>query len=669
MRLIMNSEQILEDSIFKIGKVIAVEGRSIKIEVDKTKNSSHLIYKGELLKNVSVGGYVKIIKGFTKIIGKVEGEFVEEDKLYSAKIYASKKEKVSRVLHVSLLGFFRGFEFERGIKELPLIDNECFLLHNAEFDQVHNFIKKGDKPITIGTLSLEKGQEIQIGINSLFASHIGIFGNTGSGKSYTLAKIYRELFEIYKESKNFQAKAQFFLLDFNGEYVDEDDHIIIEKEYKNIYKISTRTAEGGTKFPVSKEALDDPSFWIVFLDAKEKTQEPFIHRVLRVSPGGGDLNDFVRNRLDSLIRIVIDKKDKNLGAKILLELFFDLFPSIINQSVISEIIEFLETQLGFNGSTGSYYVKSIAGTTAYNEENIRQYIIQPLTAMITRLEFLNEAYIDVIRLKMIMKYYAEIIRGHSNKEHISPLIKRLDTRIKDLKKILRVAEVGESRGEANFTIISLRDVNMSIRKILPLLLCKNLYDEKKKAGDEETYLNIIIDEAHNILSEDSVRESEHWKDHRLETFEEIIKEGRKFGVFLTIASQRPSDISSTVISQLHNFFLHRLINNEDIRAIEKTISYLDKVSFGYLPILPTGTCILAGLLAQIPVVVDVGKIPVEYEPRNKTMTLIEKWSSEDNETQQQTPVDNLPISEDELFDEGSWEGPAQEEPPLPDEEF
>ena len=113
---------------------------------------------------------------------------------------------------------------------------------------------------------------------------------------------------------------------------------------------------------------------------------------------------------------------------------------------------------------------------------------------------------------------------------------------------------------------------------------------------------------------------------RLETFEEIIKEGRKFGVFLTIASQRPSDISPTIISQLRNYFLHRLINNEDIKAVEKTISYLDKVSFEYLPILPTGTCIVAGLLANIPVVIDIGKIePAKHEPKNKTLKPTENW--------------------------------------------
>jgi DNA helicase HerA-like ATPase len=95
---------------------------------------------------------------------------------------------------------------------------------------------------------------------------------------------------------------------------------------------------------------------------------------------------------------------------------------------------------------------------------------------------------------------------------------------------------------------------MQMRKVLPLLLCKKLYSDKKAENDDQKYLNIIVDEAHNILSEDSERESEQWKDYRLETFEEIIKEGRTFGVFLTVASQRPSDISPTIISQLHNYF-------------------------------------------------------------------------------------------------------------------
>jgi Rad3-related DNA helicase len=76
----------------------------------------------------------------------------------------------------------------------------------------------------------------------------------------------------------------------------------------------------------------------------------------------------------------------------------------------------------------------------------------------------------------------------------------------------------------NITIFSLRDVNIDIRKMLPMLICKDLYEKKKEAGKQDESLHIIIDEAHNILSKESERESEQWKDYRLETFEEIIKE-------------------------------------------------------------------------------------------------------------------------------------------------
>ena len=149
--------------------------------------------------------------------------------------------------------------------------------------------------------------------------------------------------------------------------------------------------------------------------------------------------------------------------------------------------------------------------------------------------------------------------------------------------------------------------------------------KKRENKNQETFLNIIIDEAHNVLSDSSQRESEQWKDYRLETFEEIIKEGRKFGAFLTISSQRPSDISATILSQLHNYFLHRLINEKDIKSIERTVSYLDKVSNESLSIMPTGTCILAGLVAQVPVIIDINEIAEGYEPSSQTIKPTEHW--------------------------------------------
>jgi DNA helicase HerA-like ATPase len=622
----MQMTQSLDDPIFKIGKVISVDGRVVSVKVDKSKNTSSLVYKGELLKNVAVGSYIKIAKGFTAIIGKVDGEFISEDKGFAGREYGSEKERIDRTLKIKLLGFFEGSEFKRGIKELPLIDNECFLLRNDEFSQVHNFLKKGDDPIRIGTLALEKGQAIQVGVDALFASHVGIFGNTGSGKSYTLAKIYRELFQKYKDRHGFLEKAHFFLIDFNGEYVDqEDEDIIIEKQYKNIYSLSTRT-ENGDKFPMSAELLESAEFWSIFLEATDKTQKPFLRRALRNNHLSSrvETEGALKGLIASMILAVTTKDDRNIEKGIVPLFLTELRDCLGGNESLKNLSESYRDNLQFHAQGGSYYYQNGLGVENRVFSSAPHFKTEIVENKVNQLQIPleNLQRIDKVRLRIILQYYDDIFRGYSNKDHLAPLIKRLDTRIEDLKKVL---DVDGAVGTRNFTIVSLKDVNIHLRKILPLVLCKQLYDDKKVEDGGETYLNIIIDEAHNILSEDSSRESEQWKDYRLETFEEIIKEGRKFGVFLTLASQRPADISPTIISQLHNYFLHRLINEQDIRAVERTISYLDKVSFEYLPILPTGTCIFAGLLANVPVVIDIEQMESKYEPRNKTRRLTDKW--------------------------------------------
>ena len=161
-----------------------------------------------------------------------------------------------------------------------------------------------------------------------------------------------------------------------------------------------------------------------------------------------------------------------------------------------------------------------------------------------------------------------------------------------------------------------------MKKIIPLLLSKHLY-ELHKRKETPSFLNIIIDEAHNILSRESFRETESWKDYRLETFEEIIKEGRKFGVFITISSQRPADISATIVSQAHNYFIHRLINHNDLKAIETSVSYIDKITAESIPTLPVGTCIFNGISTQIPILLQVEKLNDISSPQSDTLKITE----------------------------------------------
>jgi DNA helicase HerA-like ATPase len=157
-----------------------------------------------------------------------------------------------------------------------------------------------------------------------------------------------------------------------------------------------------------------------------------------------------------------------------------------------------------------------------------------------------------------------------------------------------------------------------MKKTVPLLLAKKIYEDHKRLGEGHS-LNLIIDEAHNILSRESFRESESWKDYRLETFEEIIKEGRKFGVFVTIASQRPNDISHTITSQAHNYFIHRLINEKDLQSIASAVSYIDKLTEESIPTLPTGTCIFSGIAGQMPLKLAIKPPEEQLQPRSSTV--------------------------------------------------
>ena len=206
-----NKDIITYQSIFHIGIVLSVSGREVKVKVDKQKNLPHIIFNGTLIKNISVGGYLKIINGFNTLIAKIDGEFITTDDKLPNNNYNAAEDRIYRVLVCSLIGYLTPGKFVRGVKSLPLIDNECFILSNEEFRQIHSFVEKSsDKTIEIGTLATDDYTPISLGVQKLFSSHIGIFGNTGSGKSYTLAKLYRQLFVEYKASESFMKYSKFF---------------------------------------------------------------------------------------------------------------------------------------------------------------------------------------------------------------------------------------------------------------------------------------------------------------------------------------------------------------------------------------------------------------------------------------------------------------------------
>ncbi len=615
------------EAVLRIGKVTSVKGRFVEATVDKLKNASYLLFDGITIKNVSVGGYIKICKGFEELIGKIEGEYITEDNGFDIREYKQESARIKRILNVSLVGYFDSHSFKQGIKELPLIDNECYLLTKDEFDRVHNFIKiingVPDEKIRIGSLANDASKSIEIGVNSLFASHIGIFGNTGSGKSYTLAGLYHNLFKKYGTKKGFQKNAKFLFIDFNGEYAQKDS-IVTEKK---IFSLNTRKSldyiKDEDKLPLDENVLADVEVLSILASATEKTQKPFISRTISFFKTINNSDEplaYFQNILKKRIKQILQMSDKEKAHSLI-----DYLCTIIddgNENIDSrtELFEGIEWN-----NTNKHFMPRGGPSRALTDEEIENTCLHTYAV---DYEFPANILTKIIHFLYLQLTYDVYIDKAKN-DHVGPAINKLKSKATDLQKVISFcSDTDNIFKESNIVVVDLNNTNIDIKKTIPLLLAYKIYSNHKiKYRESDShYLNIIIDEAHNILSYNSQRESETWKDYRLEVFEEIIKEGRKFGVFLTIASQRPSDISSTIISQLHNYFLHRLINNKDIEAVEKTISFLDKVSFDSLPILPTGTCILSGLCAQVPVIIEIDKMEEKYEPLNKTIKPVDFWT-------------------------------------------
>jgi hypothetical protein len=140
-------------------------------------------------------------------------------------------------------------------------------------------------------------------------------------------------------------------------------------------------------------------------------------------------------------------------------------------------------------------------------------------------EFPSDSISKLIHFLYLQKIY-DIYNNKAQDDHINPAMNKLKSKQSDIEKILDTSIDSDLFLEGkNMIVINLKDASTEIKKTIPLLICKKVYENHKKNDNfKEESLHLIIDEAHNILSDRSERESESWKDYRLEVFEEIIKE-------------------------------------------------------------------------------------------------------------------------------------------------
>lgn len=584
-----------------IGEVISVKGVNIVIELYEESNKETLFYEGVKFNGVSIQEHILIKRGFKDIVTIVQGEYLDE------RLTSEDGNEHIRKVELKPIGFYRQDEFQEGIKHLPMIRDIAYLMSD---EQVRRIYGEADESFEIGKI-LKEDLPISLPWAKLFNSHIGVFGNTGSGKSNTLTNLYTTL--LSNKLNQINGKSHFVIIDFNGEYTG--NQLVSDGQFKRVYDLDTRT-DGGAKFPLTEAVFWDAEIFGILFKATENTQKPFLKRVVsgreRFNNAQDSLETYTKKTIKRALISASPKKE-----------FADLINKI-SGLVGSVDLEELSGRLGWFGKDGKFYIND--GPYLNGGETDQAYI-QYFKPLVDSIAVGALSQFKELELRINLQLLSDLIGGYVQFEHIQPLLKRIEASLKSLD---RVFSVGESPEKNLLTVVSLRKSSQEVKKVIPLLLAKYYYSAHKERVINQSPPNmtfhLIVDEAHNILSMQSNRESESWKDYRLELFEEIIKEGRKFGFFLTLSSQRPADISPTIMSQIHNFFIHRLVNDRDLLLLENTISTLDYLSRSMIPNLAKGCAVITGTSFDIPMVVQFNELEKEHQPDSDDVNLTQLWA-------------------------------------------
>lgn len=582
-----------------IGKVTQVKGTTVKAKINHDLFQSTYFHHGKILRGISINEFVLVRKGYQDIVGKIIGEEIVEN--FNIRTDDIEQKKYERFVELNILGYFFEGKFYSGIKYLPMINDRLYLISDDKISEIYSFSKNTKTPlINIGKSMLEE-LPINIPINGVFNSHIGIFGNTGSGKSNTLAKIYQSFFNRIENKQQLIDKSNFVLIDFNGEYGTLENSF---PELCHSTKLSTKK-DGDKIYFGEKEFWDDELLSVLF-SATEKTQKPFLtHLIKSKLKYDDDLNTYLKRTIEIMFGTNPHKETVNLLKSLL-----PYFDENDQQKIRDELSLFTWH------SNQEKYIHPSGWLDTTNE-------VLKHTQATYNSQFHVTSVFDEIAIRATLQLINSVSRNYVQYDHIYPLINKIIAMSSSLAKVIEINRAQQSYKP--ISIISLKECNQTIKKTIPMMIAKCSFIEHKSSDNKKESFHLIIDEAHNILSESSVREAETWKDYRLELFEEIIKEGRKFGYFVTISSQRPFDISPTIVSQLHNYFIHRLVNENDLYLLKNTLSTLDAASRTLIPTLPPGACIISGTAFHTPLLVQIDRLSEESAPQSDTLDLESLW--------------------------------------------
>jgi hypothetical protein len=561
-----------------LGKVIRVDSGSVEVELSDKIPSAAPIVNGRLYKIGQIGTFVKIPIGNITIYGLVSSVSNAPSNLKDEQI---KHDFGSRFLNIQLVGEKIGDDaFEKGVGTYPTINDEVHLVIEKDLQQIYG--KKDAGSIEIGKHSSSENLSVNVDLHKFVLRHSAILGSTGSGKSNTTVSVLKAVLNDYKGSR-------VILVDPHGEYSSAFPNA-------NVLKINDK-----------KHPLFIP-FWLMNFDE------------LAYFLVGATSKDEQTPHYRKFRELIVERKRKNhdklKAGKV--DVDFITADSPIPFSVRElwhEINWWLNAS--FNQSKESEQTKTTACEVSKGDANT----LTPAT-------FTPYAMGNVAPHKsnhqMLYSYEKKLISRLRDSRYdflFNPGEYKDETSKLDLHDLLN-SWIG---GKEQLTILDLHGVPPEVLDVTVGLITRFIYDSMFW-GRNEAYtgksrpLLLAYEEAHSYLNKtetDSYSKS---------AVEKVFKEGRKFGVGAMVISQRPSEISETILAQVGTFIALRLTNSGDQSIVKSSapdnlISLID-----LLPSLRTGEAIIVGEAIKIPSRVRIrlnNPRPTSDDPK-----LVEGWSKD-----------------------------------------
>jgi DNA helicase HerA-like ATPase len=587
-----------------IGKLISVSQRGIIAEMYETLGNYVNTIDGVRFVG-EVGSYVSIYDIGRTIIGEITG--VEEKPALTNE--SMNKPNRIRQLYIHLIGEIVSDRFYFGVSRMPLVFSEVNIISEMDLSTMLEVSDDEEivdpekdatraKLLPIGSSVIFPDYAVRVNIDKFFGFHFAVFGNTGAGKSNTIASILQRIFS----KTNYSAcGAKFIIIDSNSEYAEAFSEITTvnpEVIVKTLIATEDIGQDSRLEIPVWSLTADD---WAILLHATEKTQLPILKRAIEIARGffsSDNSNDDIKNHiLASTVLGIINSSDTSPSKSDKIKGILTTF----NTDVINLDVEITEKTTLRKAVTMNYgnFVDEEA-VIKYIEKYIKDDIADSLSVS-KPVTYTMQQFLDAVQFATL---YEGSLSSQRIQEYTSTLITRLQSLNDSIQgKILTKtafntvdAFIEDLLGENQIVNIDISSLDDSSSEVVTKVLAKLLLDHLKRMEIKAMMpINFIIEEAHRF-----VRNENNYGVLGYNIFERIAKEGRKFGLLLGISSQRPSDLSKTVVSQCSNFIIHRIQNPDDLQYISKMVPYVDQGIIDRLTYLQTGHALVFGTAINLP---------------------------------------------------------------------